>query len=88
MSNDSRWSAVHHFFISFLCGHCDDTRNVRLVLVSYPSQIAKGPLHNYVMLEMAFFDPPTHPVTICNVSIDPPQHYVTNIFTNHLIFLV
>ena len=41
---------------------------------------SKGPLHNYVTPKMTVFYPPTHPVTLGNVSIDPPtpppQRYV------------
>src|SRR6218665_1242457 len=34
--------------------------------------IQQGPLHKYVTPKMAVFDPPTHPVTLGHVSLDPP----------------
>ena len=49
-----------------------------------------GSLHNYVTPKMTVFDPPTHPVTLRNVSLDPPTHppqrYVTIVTKTQLIF--
>jgi len=36
--------------------------------------VDKGSLHNYVTPKMTVLDPPTHPVTLRNVSLDPPTH--------------
>lgn len=40
-----------------------------------------GPLHKYVMMEMAFFDPTANSVMISNVSRDPPCNNLVNLLT-------